>query len=72
MDCRTCKFAKWDTTKNGRRHPSGDGRCTCPIKMPTLPKAFYWMSMSDPTPSGGYINYREKTGEGCQRWMSKE
>jgi hypothetical protein len=26
--CESCRFAKWQRTANGRRHPSGDGRCT--------------------------------------------
>lgn len=28
MLCERCRFALWDKTSNGRRHPSGDGRCT--------------------------------------------
>jgi hypothetical protein len=26
--CEGCKFAEWVLTSNGRRHPSGQGKCT--------------------------------------------
>jgi hypothetical protein len=26
--CESCRFAEWRRTTNGRRHPSGDGKCT--------------------------------------------
>lgn len=25
--CLSCRWAEWGKTKNGRRHPSGEGRC---------------------------------------------
>lgn len=28
MICETCKFANWDLTATGRKHPSGRGQCT--------------------------------------------
>jgi hypothetical protein len=28
MLCERCKFAKWDLTASGRKHPSGRGQCT--------------------------------------------
>lgn len=27
MICEQCKYAEWKRTKNGRLHPSGQGRC---------------------------------------------
>lgn len=70
MDCRTCAYAKWRTTKNGRLHPSGEGKCVCPIKMPELPKAYYWPSLATPSPNGGFIDrHKPERYVGCQRWM---
>lgn len=72
MDCRDCKFADWQRTANGRLHPSGDGRCTAPVKIQTLPKSMYWIGTA-PTPSGGYISRKElERYAGCQRWMDKD
>ena len=38
--CATCKFAEWDKTANGRRHPNGNGRCTFVFPDTPLPKWF--------------------------------
>lgn len=27
MICERCKFAQWDLTANGRKHPNGKGQC---------------------------------------------
>lgn len=27
MICERCKFAQWDLTANGRKHPNGSGQC---------------------------------------------
>lgn len=34
MKCDGCKYAEWQLTKNGRLHPSGDGKCTYLRKRP--------------------------------------
>jgi hypothetical protein len=73
MDCRTCKFAVWVKTSNGRRHPNGQGRCTREIKMPQLPKAYYWVGGHVPSPSGGFIWWKSTEDHaGCQMWMQLE
>jgi hypothetical protein len=36
--CATCRFAQWDKTANGRRHPNGAGRCTYQFPDGPLPK----------------------------------
>jgi hypothetical protein len=61
--CIVCKYAEWRRTKNGRLHPSGDGRCGYPWKLPPLPAAMYFIS--DPKPSGGYIRRNDKNSTAC-------
>lgn len=36
--CQSCKFAEWERTSNGRRHPNGSGRCLFQIPDSPLPK----------------------------------
>jgi len=69
MNCMNCKYADWERTAAGRLHPNGDGKCTAPINLPQLPKAFYWYG-SLPLGGGGFISRKmiEKF-EGCQRWQ---
>jgi hypothetical protein len=33
--CRTCAFADWRKTSNGRRHPEGSGKCL--YQFPEIP-----------------------------------
>ena len=54
--CTECKHAEWQRTKNGRLHPSGDGKCAYPWQFPALPGAFYFIRPV--SPSGGFINRR--------------
>lgn len=54
--CTGCTWAVWKRTESGRLHPSGEGRCTAPIKIPLLPAAFYWIT--PPNPCGGFIRRR--------------
>ena len=56
--CEKCKWAKWNRTKTGRRHPSGQGRCTFEWTPSPLPAAFYFVGPT-PLPSGGFINRAE-------------
>jgi len=64
-NCTDCVHAEWVRTKNGRLHPSGDGKCTYPYKIPELPQAFYWLGMGPPQPCGGSINRNEKLKDYC-------
>lgn len=65
-DCTHCKWAEWDRTESGRLHPSGDGRCRYPWRMPQLPASMYWIgSRHYPTPSGGYISRKDHLSKDC-------
>lgn len=61
--CVNCKYAEWNKTASGRLHPSGDGRCTYPYKMPPLPQSMYFVS--EPRPCGGTISRREELKDHC-------
>jgi hypothetical protein len=63
--CTNCKHATWQKTKTGRLHPSGDGVCDYPWKLPPLPASMYWIRFNDPTPSGGHINRRHEHKDHC-------
>lgn len=64
-NCTDCKYANWNRTKSGKLHPSGDGKCIYPYKVPKLPESMYWISQTNPTPAGGFINRREELKEHC-------
>ena len=64
--CNHFRYADWKRTKAERLHPSGDGRCTFPIKEPTLPAAYYFLSGYKPY--GGGINRRNEFDEHCPTW----
>lgn len=68
-DCTHCKHASWTRTKTGALHPSGDGRCTYQVKLPTLPASKYWYL--NPSVAGGYINRREPLDKDCVYWEKK-
>jgi hypothetical protein len=36
--CATCRYAEWETTAAGRRHPNGIGRCAYDFPESPLPK----------------------------------
>jgi hypothetical protein len=62
-DCTTCQLARWQRTKTGRLHPSGNGRCSWDgWKEWKIPKTFFYTGGHRdrmPLPSGGYINRRD-------------
>jgi hypothetical protein len=58
-NCTDCKYADWYRTANGNLHPSGDGKCNYPYKVPALPAAMWWLD-TEPTPDGGAINRRKE------------
>lgn len=68
--CRTCKYAAWKRTINGRLHPSGVGNCSFPWKMPPIPASMYWTG-GFPIPAGGLINRKGELGEHCAYYALK-
>ena len=67
--CKDCKYADWQRTKAGRLHPSGDGMCAYPFKIPRLPLAFYFIG-GPPSPCGGHISRGREFKEHCPYWSS--
>jgi len=65
-NCTHCRHASWNKTAAGKLHPSGDGHCTFPVKIPVLPAAFHWLTT--PHPLGGRINRREELRNDCPRY----
>lgn len=62
-NCTHCKHAEWERNARGHLHPTGVGRCTYPYRIPELPASMYWIS--NPAPSGGYINRRKEMERHC-------
>jgi hypothetical protein len=42
--CATCRWAEWEKTANGRRHPKGSGKCAYQFPDGPVPK---WMALQD-------------------------
>jgi len=70
-NCTNCKHADWNKTASGRLHPSGDGRCAYPYKMPELPASMYWIRKA-PAPHGGHINRRDDLKDHCAYFTRAE
>ena len=68
--CLNCKHAEWLKTAGGRLHPSGEGKCKFPYKLPPLPTAMYWISK--PFVGGGYINRRKELKDHCPHFAREE
>jgi len=64
-NCTHCKYVVWKRTPAGKLHPSGEGKCTFPWKLPPLPASMYWVTRDGPTPNGGYVNRREELKDHC-------
>jgi hypothetical protein len=67
-NCKQCRFARWQKTKAGKLHTSGDGGCTWDgWKRWQIPAAFYYMNSENkpPAPQGGPINRRNPPTEKC-------
>lgn len=62
-NCMGCKYADWQRTSNGRLHPSGDGKCTYPYKLPQLPESMYFINT--PHVCGGQINRKKTFKDNC-------
>ena len=69
MKCIGCKYADWKRTKNGRLHPSGEGRCRYEMKVPQLPNAFFWMHLSSPELDGGRISRKQTYDTHCPYYV---
>ena len=67
--CTHCKYANWKRTPAGKLHPSGEGKCTFPWKLPPLPASMYWVTRDGPTPNGGYVNRREELKDHCTYYL---
>lgn len=63
INCTHCIHAQWKKTVPGRLHPSGDGMCKYPYKLPPLPQSMYWISGG--VPLGGFINRRRDLKDHC-------
>lgn len=68
-NCLNCVYAEWKKRKNGTLHPSGDGFCKYEIRLPNLPKCFYWVAI--PIVGHGYIN-RHNQKIDCPCWKEKK
>ena len=71
-NCTDCNFAEWSRAKNGRLHPSGDGFCKYPYKLPKLPASMYWLGHTEPIPKKRWINRREEFEEHCVYFRRKD
>lgn len=71
-NCKDCKHAEWRRNAAGNLHPSGNGMCRYPYKVPALPACMYWMSRNDPKPFGGPINRHAELGDHCVYFARKE
>ena len=63
-NCLYCVYARWNKTKSGRNHPSGDGFCTFEYKLKPLPSAYYWVP-NNPRPLGGFISRKRDLEDHC-------
>ena len=73
-NCTHCKFAQWEKTNAGKRHPSGGGHCTYEYKLPTLPASMFWYGGEfAPARGGGDINRRKELKTDCAyfAWTDK-
>jgi hypothetical protein len=66
--CTKCKHADWYRRADGSLHPSGDGQCLMPYKVPPLPASMWWIGSGAPEPSGGAINRRKELRDHCTYW----
>ena len=64
-NCKYCKYALWDRRDGGSLHPSGNGFCEFPWKMPKLPGSMYWSREIAPKPYGGHISRHKELENDC-------
>lgn len=65
--CESCRFADWQRTTNGRRHPSGNGKCTFPF--PDGPLPLYAIGSYGVWPNSTRSGLLDKACGG--RWISR-
>lgn len=71
IHCKDCKYAEWYRTDAGRLHPSGQGECRYPWKLPPLPQAMYWVT-GLPIPGGGVISRNKPLKGHCTYYSRAE
>jgi hypothetical protein len=70
--CNGCKYAKWKRTKTGKKHPSGEGRCTYEVKLPVMPNSKYFSTFSGSVSiDGGLINRKKQYDNHCPCYCPK-
>ena len=62
-NCLNCAYANWDKTANGRRHPSGRGKCVVKLPFVVLPA---WAAAAKREID--QINLRAERGDGQTIW----
>lgn len=62
--CIGCRHADWKRTAAGKLHPSGDGNCLYPWKMPPLPGSMYFAATLG-GPYGGFISRKRELEKHC-------
>jgi hypothetical protein len=66
--CESCRFAEWQRSANGRRHPSGDGKCT--YVFPDAPLPLY--AVGGYQARGAPMTMRAVLERACGgRWISR-
>ena len=71
-DCTHCKHAEWKRRDGGNLHPSGDGRCKYPYKVPPVPACMYWPAGAPPLPTAFPINRRKELPNHCTYYIRAE
>ena len=71
-NCTDCKHAEWHRTAAGKMHPSGDGRCAYPYKVPQLPASMRWAPHINIWVAGGQINRRKELTDHCTYYARKD
>ncbi len=61
--CDNCKYADWKRTRNGRLHPSKEGRCTFKYKIRPMPNAM-WIVVFHGSPSNDTVVTGERIYRG--------
>ena len=65
-NCKGCKYAEWEKSKNGSLHPSGKGVCKYKVTIPKLPASMWWSGYYDgPGILGGDIKRHSDFNDHC-------
>jgi hypothetical protein len=63
MICETCKFANWELTVDGRKHPSGKGNCMWTGTLRVAGSMYSIKGYGHPITKTGDIIFRKKGSE---------